>query len=78
VLRQRHAEEQHEPQRQAAPALTVPTAADIALATDPSTLEAVRTQIKRSVDAGALDVDEAVALEEQIDAQLANLLDGLP
>jgi hypothetical protein len=40
-------------------------------------LETVRATIKRAVDQGLLDVDEAVDLESQLDDRAADLWGGL-
>jgi hypothetical protein len=57
--------------------VAVPSAADIAAIDDPAVLETVRATIKRAVDQGLLDVDEAVDLESQLDDRAADLWGGL-
>jgi hypothetical protein len=65
-------------QQQTPPKTTaVPTSIDIAGTSDPDILEALRTQIKQAADAGALDVDQAVELEQEIDAKLGDIWGGL-
>jgi hypothetical protein len=57
--------------------VAVPSAADIAAIDDPAVLETVRATIKRAVDMGQIDVDEAVDLEQQLGDRAAELWEGV-